>query len=78
MSKKNKYSTIEYVKITGQSMIKYVTKSQTIQLAFYESNFHLTMVKMDKNGRYRQVYISIWDIFKWPLVAVDRWSLAQV
>ena len=55
-------------------MIKYVTKSPTIELAFYESNFHLKMVKMDKNGRYRQAYISI----KLPLVAVDMWLLAQV
>jgi len=33
------------------------------------------MVKRDKNGRCRQVYISIWATYRWPLVAVDRWSL---
>ncbi len=30
---------------------------------------------MEKSGRCRQVFLSFWTRFRWPLVVVDRWSL---
>jgi hypothetical protein len=31
--------------------------------------------KIDKSGCSRQVFLSFWARFRWPLVVVDRWSL---